>query len=72
MMMIDFDEVELDKEEREIEESFERGEWQSVENLDAEIKRYQNYARSFTKCATTDADGKHLSTHAAEPVSRHS
>ncbi len=45
--MVDFDKIELDKEERELEDSFERGEWRSVKNLDAEIERYRNYARSF-------------------------
>ena len=69
--MVDFDKIELDTEERELEDSFERGEWQSVENLDAEIKRYQSYARSFTKGATTDADRKHSSTPASEPVTHH-
>ena len=44
--MVDFDKVRLDKEERELEDSFERGEWKSVENLDAEMERYRNYTRS--------------------------
>ena len=46
--MIDFDKVKLDEEEQELEDSFERGEWKSVENLDAEMERYRNYARSFS------------------------
>ena len=39
-------ELELDAEERELEESFERGEWKSVANLDAEIERHREYARA--------------------------
>ena len=46
--MVDFDKIELDEEERELEDSFERGEWRSVKNLDAEIERYQSYARSLS------------------------
>ena len=38
--------LELDDEERAIEESFERGEWKSVPNVEAEIKRHQEYARN--------------------------
>ena len=38
--MVDFDKIELDEEERELEDSFERGEWRSVMNLDAEVERY--------------------------------
>ena len=36
----------LDDEERAIEESFERGEWKSVPNVEAEIERYRGYARN--------------------------
>ena len=39
-------ELELDAEERAIEESFERGELKSVPNVEAEIKRYQEAARA--------------------------
>ena len=42
-------ELELDPEEREIEESFERGEWKSVANLDAVIERHREYARATSK-----------------------
>ena len=62
--MINFDKVELSEEERELEDSFERGEWQSVKNLDAEMKRYQSYARSHSKRAT-----KNTSRKQSEPVS---
>ena len=54
--MVDFDKIELDEEERELEDSFERGEWRSVENLDAEIERYQSYARSFSNKSAGDSD----------------
>jgi predicted DNA binding CopG/RHH family protein len=37
--------IKLDKEETEILDSFERGEWKQVKNLKAEIKRHQEYAR---------------------------
>ena len=63
-MMIDFDKLELDEEERELEDSFERGEWKSVENLDAEIKRYQSYARSHS-----NRDAKDTSRKRSEPAS---
>ena len=36
----------LDDEERDIIESVERGEWQSVKNLKQEIKKHQQYARN--------------------------
>lgn len=35
----------LNPEEKELLESVEKGEWESVENISQEIKRYQNYAR---------------------------
>lgn len=38
--------LELDAEERAIEESFEKGEWNSVTDIDTEIKRHQEYARA--------------------------
>lgn len=62
--MINFDKVELSEEERELEDSFERGEWQSVKNLDAEMKRYQRYARSHSK-----RDPKKTGRKQSEPVS---
>ena len=37
--------IKLDKEEKEILDSFERGEWKQVKNLKAEIKKHQEYAR---------------------------
>ena len=41
--------LELDAEERAIEESFERGEWKSIQNVETEIKRHQEYARAMLK-----------------------
>lgn len=38
--------LDLDADEREIHGSFERGEWQSVANLDARIERHREYARA--------------------------
>lgn len=42
-------EIKLDKEEKEILESFERGEWKQVKNLKAEIKKHQAYSRKTLK-----------------------
>ena len=39
----------LDKDEQEILESFERGEWKSVENVKSEIMKHQQYARKALK-----------------------
>jgi len=39
----------LDKDEQEILESFERGEWKSVENVKSEIMKHQQYARKTLK-----------------------
>ena len=65
--MVDFDKVRLDKEERELEDSFERGEWKSVENLDAEMERYRNYARaSSNRTADEPADRKDSTVPAAD------
>jgi predicted DNA binding CopG/RHH family protein len=36
----------LDDEERDLMESVERGEWESVKNLKREIKKHQQYARN--------------------------
>ena len=36
----------LSQEEKELLSSYERGEWQSVKNRDAEIKRYSQYAKN--------------------------
>ena len=41
--------VKLDKEEWELLESFEKGEWKLVANPPAEIKRHQQYARNTLK-----------------------
>ena len=41
--------IKLDKEEQEILDSFERGEWKPVRNVDAEIKKHQIYARKTLK-----------------------
>ena len=35
----------LNPEEKELLASVEKGEWESIENISQEIKRYQNYAR---------------------------
>ncbi len=39
----------FDEEERDLIESIERGEWKSVKNLKAEIKKHQAYARNTLK-----------------------
>lgn len=39
----------LDEEEKEILESYERGEWIPVKNLKEEIKKHQEYARNTLK-----------------------
>lgn len=39
----------LDAEEQDLMESIERGEWKSVQNLKAEIKKHQGYARNTLK-----------------------
>ena len=54
--MVDFDKIELDEEERKLEESLERGEWRSVKNQDAEIERYQSYARSLSNKPAGDSN----------------
>ena len=41
--------IKLDKDEQEMLESFERGEWKSVQNVKAEIKKHQHYARKTLK-----------------------
>ena len=41
--------IKLNKEERDILESFERGEWKSVKNLQEEIKKHQEYTRQTLK-----------------------
>ena len=38
--------IKLDKEEKKILDSFERGEWHSVKNLKKEIEKHQQYARA--------------------------
>ncbi len=39
----------LDKEEKELVESFDAGEWKSVRDKEGELKRYQNYALATFK-----------------------
>ena len=41
--------LKLDKEEQDILDSVERGEWKSVKNLKREISRHQQYARNTLK-----------------------
>lgn len=41
--------IKLDKDEQEILNSFDRGEWKSVRNVNAEIKKHQSYARNTLK-----------------------
>ena len=43
------DKIKLDKDEQEILESFERGEWKSVRNAKTEIMKHQSYARKTLK-----------------------
>ena len=43
------DEIKLDKDEKEILESFERGEWKSVQDVKAETMKHQQYARKTLK-----------------------
>ena len=37
--------IKLDKEEKDLLDSYERGEWRSVNNLKEEIKKHKGYAR---------------------------
>jgi predicted DNA binding CopG/RHH family protein len=39
----------LDKYEKEILESFEKGEWQEIKNMKKEIKKYTSYAKATIK-----------------------
>ncbi len=41
--------IKLDKEEQEILESYERGEWQPVADMNAEIKKHKQYAAATFK-----------------------
>ena len=41
--------IKLDKEEKDILDSFERGEWKQVKNFKAEVKKHQEYARKTLK-----------------------
>ena len=41
--------IKLDKEERDILDSYERGEWRPVKNLNQEIKKHREYARQTLK-----------------------
>ena len=49
MKKIDLDKIKLDKEEQELVDSFERGEWRSVPNFDQEKKLYQKIAAATFK-----------------------
>ena len=41
--------IKLDKEEKDLLDSYERGEWKSVKNLEEEIKKHSVYARQTLK-----------------------
>ncbi|MEE4365331.1 MAG: CopG family antitoxin [Desulfotignum sp.] len=41
--------IKLDKEEKDILDSFERGEWKQVNDFKAEVKKHQEYARNTLK-----------------------
>lgn len=41
--------IKLDKEEKDILESFERGEWKQVKNFKTELKKHQRYAKNTLK-----------------------
>ncbi len=41
--------LKLNKEEKEILDSYERGEWKSVKNLEQEIEKHRRYARQTLK-----------------------
>ena len=41
--------IKLDKEEKDLLDSFERGEWKSVKNLKEEIEKHRKYARQTLK-----------------------
>jgi predicted DNA binding CopG/RHH family protein len=62
----------LDDEEKDIIASIERGEWQSVKNLEKEIKKHQQYARNTLRkdkrvnIRITSRDLEALQTRAAE------
>lgn len=41
--------IKLDKEEKDLLDSYERGEWKSVKNLKEEIEKHRGYARQTLK-----------------------
>ncbi|MBW2352823.1 MAG: antitoxin [Deltaproteobacteria bacterium] len=41
--------IKLDKEEKDILDSYERGEWKSVKNLKNEVEKHRRYARQTLK-----------------------
>ncbi|HDH98966.1 MAG: antitoxin [Deltaproteobacteria bacterium] len=41
--------IKLDKEEKDILDSYERGEWKSVKNLKNEVEKHRGYARQTLK-----------------------
>ena len=43
------DRLKLDKEEKDLLDSYERGEWKSVKNLEEEIEKHRGYARQTLK-----------------------
>ena len=59
---------EIDREEREVLTTYERDEWRSVSERDAEIERYRGYAR-----ATFEKDRRvniHISSNDLEAIQR--
>ncbi len=41
--------IKLDKEEKDILDSYEQGEWKSIKNLEKEIEKHRGYARQALK-----------------------
>lgn len=58
--------IELDSYEKDILDSVERGEWQSVANLGQEIDRYRNHAIAFIKSQINTGDKLMLKTNKEE------
>jgi hypothetical protein len=57
--------IQLDDYEQDILDSVERGEWQSVPNLQQEIDRYQSHAIAFMKSQINAGDKAMLKTYEA-------
>ena len=51
--------LKLDKEEKDLLDSYERGEWKSVQNLKEEIKKHRGYARQTLKKTSVSISGFH-------------